>query len=747
MAKKKKRKKKGKGARGTQTRLDNKSNLVQQGLSSFNRGEYPTSIRYWQQAVSLSPDARLPEMLAEAYFRHALSLYPEDAYNLQARAGRQIISELHQAIQNNPNQPIYLYHLGLAYHRKGNLDKAVSWYRKALDAEPLNQRFQYHLAIAYMETGNFAESLEVFESLKGPVGKYSAVLSLLKQAKYSDIIEMLADDNSGYGAFFRGLACIANHNGKQAKAELRKAISSEHRSKETMLVDESLAQYYLGIAYAMSGNMFSAVKTWETACKNERIKTLMEPDMMDVYRELAASYVQKDALDKAIKIWESMLKLQPENEVAKKNLVRAYFLAGNEFAQQDNLRRAIAKWKRVAELDPKNADVLHNLALAYDKQNDPDTASQYWSQVISLWKQKLRSARSDTLEDKDTLKKRLNVAHKHLADNYLKIGWLDKAVGEYRNATYCVPDDVDALVELGKLYLYRNRFAGAVREFQKALRHKPDDVDILNHLAFANMLNDKPEKAIECWKKVLEIEPQNAPALEQITACCKERAAEYWYTDRKKALEWLQKAIGANPTDPSIHIFIGGVHLVDGEMELAAEAFSKAVKIVPTAPETYIGIGCQYLEEFHQDKAEEYFQKALTIDTINPMLAMPIASSYCDREDFDTAIKYFDIAIERAPTEPEVYYSIAAILFENDEYQLAQQYIKRGLTTTPDMPEMHMFLAQSYINNAQFDKARKELNQALKLAKEQKKGELIDIIQQMLEIIDYSPFGSFWDDF
>jgi len=176
------RKKKGKREDSKQSRADNKINLIQQGLNCFNRGEYPKALRYWQQAASSSPDARLPGMLAEAYFRHALSLYSGETDNLQGRAGQQItaiISELHQAIQRHPNRPIYLYHLGLAYHRKGNLDKAISWYRKALDAEPRNERFKCHLAIAQMQAGNFAESLKTFETLTAPIGNYSAILNLL----------------------------------------------------------------------------------------------------------------------------------------------------------------------------------------------------------------------------------------------------------------------------------------------------------------------------------------------------------------------------------------------------------------------------------------------------------------------------------------------------------------------------------------------------------------------------------------
>ena len=134
-------------------------------------------------------------------------------------------------------------------------------------------------------------------------------------------------------------------------------------------------------------------------------------------------------------------------------------------------------------------------------------------------------------------------------------------------------------------------------------------------------------------------------------------------------------------------------------------------------------------------------------DNMNPILPITIAGGYSNVDDFDTAIKYFDIAIERAPTSPEVYYSIAAVLFENDAYELAQKYIKRGLKEIPNTPEMHVFLAQSYIDGFQFDKARKELNRALRLAKEQKKEELIAIIQEMMAIIDASPFGGFLELF
>lgn len=751
MAKKKRNKQRSRKQKTTRPAPSNKNNIIQQGADAFRRGEYPRAVRFWKQALQMEPNETLPEMLAEAYFRQAVSMYDTGGIH-------QVISELHQCIQYNPKSPIYLYHLGLAYHRNDNLEKAISWYQRAIAAEPTNSRFQYHLALAYMESEQFSKCMEILKDIHDARGKYGMAVNLLQQEQPEAVLELFQNDNDGYGLFFKGLSCLMAGDNKGAKAELRNAVK---------LVEDGAAgivQYYLGVAYAISGNLFSAVKTWEAILNDDQhpveelstIKRLVKPDLMNIYRELAAEYVHvgsrngKDALDKSIKIWGKMLKLQPDNTAARNNLVRAYFLEGNQFAKEGNLKKAITRWERVAELDAKNADVLHNLALAYDKLEDAGMANRYWSQVVNCWKKDLRTvARDKSLKaDTETIKKRLNLAHKHLANNYLKLQRVDKAISEYRNATSCIPDDTDSLVEMGKLHLTQNRFSNAAREFQKAHKYKPNDVDILNYLAFAYAMNDKYEQAVECWETALTIEPDNELVKEQFTACCREQAEECWHAHRyERAIKWLERGVQSNPQDYSLHAFMGGIHLENGDVDAATTAFAQAIDINPSDPRAYAGVGHYYLQEYLIEEAEQYFSQAMEMDSDNPITPITIGGSYCGMDDMKSAEKYFNAAISRNPKDTQVYLSIGVALLENEEPRPAQKYLKKGVKAIPDAPEIHMLLAQAYILDEQIRKAQKELDIALRLAREQNNDMLVELIEQMQVTIHFSSlFGGLFDD-
>jgi len=743
MAKKKRRKKKKINQELTSSASSSKQNVIQQGLNYFNRGEYPKAIRSFNQASKMSSEVKsresgektekIPQMLAEAYFRRAVSLYSKGQ-------ARQVISELHQAVQHNPKSGIYFYHLGLAYHRNGNLDRAIPWYQRALEAEPSNSRFQYHLAIAYMESGRFPECQETLKQVNDAMGDYGMALSLLLQENPEAVLKLFENKDEGYALFFKGVACMMLDDYKQAKAELRNAVKIEP--------DCDMTQYYLGIAYAKSNNLFSAVKTWESI-KDDGVKNLVKDDLMDIYRKLSAEYVKKDALDKSVKIWEKMLKLNPENEIAKNNLVRAYFLEGNRFAEQDNLKHAISRWERVAQLAPDNADVMQNLALAHDKLEDPWSANQYWGQVVSLWKQDLRSSSRKKKQevpstvDKETLKKQLNLAHRHLADNYLQIDRLDKAIGEYRNATSYLPDDTDSLLEMGKLHLFQERFSNAIKEFQKALKFKPNDVEILSHIAFANVMNGKPEQAMKYFEKILELEPQNEIALEQLTGCCREEAMNYCYQGRyEHAFECIRRALKYNPNDCSLLAFMGGIHLERDDIKAAEEIFKNAIDINPNDPNAYAEIGHFYLQEAMADEAEEYFDKAMEIGLNDPMVLISIGRSYCSVEEIKEAEGYFDIAVEHAEKDPQIYLTIAAALIEQEVPRLAQKYLKQGTKAIPNAPAIRVFLAQAYLQDDKISNAQQELNKALRSAREQNNPALVQIIEQMLVAISFSDLFS-----
>ena len=153
-------------------------NHYQQGQIHFQQKDYVAAVKAWRAAMKVNAEPHLARKLAEAHFRYALSLDRE--HQLTG-----VISELHQAIQRAPHVPIYHYHLGLAYHQKGQHKRAISAYEQALKLDPDNQRFQKHLEFARVELGQETQQ------------PYTQVLRLLQQEQYAEAYETVKDASFG----------------------------------------------------------------------------------------------------------------------------------------------------------------------------------------------------------------------------------------------------------------------------------------------------------------------------------------------------------------------------------------------------------------------------------------------------------------------------------------------------------------------------------------------------------------------
>ena len=121
MAKRRRKKKRQPRGRGI--------DYYQQGLFHFQQQDYAAAVKAWRAAIKINTEPHLTSKLAEAHFRYALSLDRE-------RQLTGVISELHQAIQHAPHIAIYHYHLGLAYHRRGQHKKAIPAYEQATEIGP-----------------------------------------------------------------------------------------------------------------------------------------------------------------------------------------------------------------------------------------------------------------------------------------------------------------------------------------------------------------------------------------------------------------------------------------------------------------------------------------------------------------------------------------------------------------------------------------------------------------------------------
>ncbi|MEW6081149.1 MAG: tetratricopeptide repeat protein [Bacillota bacterium] len=137
------------------------------------KGDFKEALSLWRRS---DPEARLEEVrsfMAEACFRMA------QVQRLQGRY-QAAMSYLTEASSLWPSRASYPYHLGLEFHRSGNLKRAEAEYQRVLALEPNHDRALFHLALARMErtmakdsdrAGGAGALAEFVDWLDGPQGR------------------------------------------------------------------------------------------------------------------------------------------------------------------------------------------------------------------------------------------------------------------------------------------------------------------------------------------------------------------------------------------------------------------------------------------------------------------------------------------------------------------------------------------------------------------------------------------------
>jgi tetratricopeptide (TPR) repeat protein len=693
--------------------------IYQSGLLHFKQGEYEKAIRTWGNATGNDP--KITKSLAEAHFRNALLDY-------KSKNGKDVISELYRATKYSLNQPIHLFHIGLAFHRMSKLPQAKSFYLQAVSDAPEVERYRYHLGLAYLKDGEISKSIETFESIKGIQGRIGLALVHISQSNYDLALDILnlENDNSVI-KFLKGLIYLKKGEEKEAKPLLKMAADD--------MPDNGVADYYLGLAHAKTGAIPSAVKAWEDALRKGSDINVVKNEMLETYRQLVPRYYDRGNLSKVVKIWEKILEIDQEDAEVRKNLVHAYFIRGNDYAKAEKLTYAIKCWERAWELDPKNIDIAHNLALACEQKNEFTKATKYWREASIGWKKQMSSSNPS---EKELLKTRLHNIHIHLAEIALREDNLNKAILECIQAIRYNPNNVNTILKLANFYVIQRRFDMAIKQLLDARRLSPTDINILQEMAFAYARNNDINRSVQCIKEMLKIEPENKNTQELLTAYYIENANDASYMGKNTtALGILREGLDTLPDSVDIQAYIGAIYLDMGDKAKAESAFQEAISMKPAESHTYIIIACQYLDKEMLDTADKYFKKAIDIDPSNHHNYINIAIEYCDYDVFDLAHKYLEMAKNVRQGDVSIVEDIIKELLRQDFSDQAVQYADELINMAPLNPKFYLLAAEAHHLNGENDKAQNILEKGMKVANDIGDNETINEINNFERHIKY----------
>jgi tetratricopeptide (TPR) repeat protein len=420
--------------------------LMRQGDVCQSRKEYSAALDAYRQATALRPRSAVPLLrighvyLAQRRYEPAGEAFGQ-AYKLGAKE---------EALAG----------LGSAYAGLGYKERAIKYWRQALDMDPGDATVRYRLGRIYLEQGDF-------------------------QAAQQELEALIAQDEHNPAAHYQMGLLLAGCDPQQATEHLTKAAGGSENNVASDAGDmlaaleevereenEARATALLGVAYLERGELSLAGRQFERAIQ-------LNPDYAEAYAYLGHVQGQLGEYEAGWDNLEKAVTLEPDS-------VLAHYFLGVTYRSLGMWKAARMRFWRAVNLDPTNAALCVDLAQAYLEepdyvaaegwfraavQREPEDArfqlflaQFYVDHVYKVDEEGLPAVlRAVELDPESAM------AHDVLGWAYYLTGRWREARTHLQRALVLDPDLARAHYHLGALYAARGDVEAAQREYQRAI--------------------------------------------------------------------------------------------------------------------------------------------------------------------------------------------------------------------------------------------------------------------------------------
>jgi tetratricopeptide (TPR) repeat protein len=328
-------------------------------------------------------------------------------------------------------------------------------------------------------------------------------------------------------------------------------------------------------------------------------------------------------------------------------------------------------------------------------------------------------------------------------------GDLEGARQAYEEALKLSPRRVDALANLGLVYLNLWRNEKAIEALSKALALKPELTSVRLFLGLARFRAEQFEAAHQALAGVLEAQPAHPQALHLLGLCrLKLDRIEEGTLALEAALQANPNNVEAAYTLATAYIGIGEIekaedlldgplrgktgaeaHLVRGSIlnarkqaQAALEELTRAKQLNEKLPtlQTQIGYACLLLMEY--EKAASEFLAALRQNPDDYHANAYLGWLYIQEKRYPEAAECLLMALRQKPGNATILYQLGQIQQLNGQVETAVTTLERAVRLRPEFIPAHVLLARVYSKLKRTDDFAREQGIIRQLTeKEQKK--------------------------
>ena len=397
-----------------------------------------------------------------------------------------------------PEHPEANHNIGVVLVAKNELDKALEFFKFALDNSPNVSLFWASYIDTLIKLERIGESKTLIKAVKKagiscdkieaislqldvlyqePDAKASQKCDeLIEQQKFDDAIKACLSLTKAYPN-----SAVLNINLGKCYFELgqiEQAISSYKKATE--------CQPKWEIGFALLGHMYSSQGNVDEAIAAYKKVLSLKPDCVDAYFNLGVTLRKQGKLDEAIEAYTQALAIKPD-------YAHCYNNTGNALKEQGNLEEAIEAYNKALAIKPDYSEAYYNMGIVLKEQGKLEEAIEAYKKTLAL--------KPDNAD-----------AYNNMGNTLKDQGKLEEAIEAYNKALALQPDCADTHNNMSNALQEQGKLEEAIEACNKAIALKPDYAEAYNNMGNAREEQGKLEEAIEAYNKVLAIKPDCAEA-------------------------------------------------------------------------------------------------------------------------------------------------------------------------------------------------------------------------------------------
>ncbi len=571
---------------------------------------------------------------------------------------------------------------GRIYLARGDADRAIGEFKKAVAAYPQAPEIHYQLAVAHLaknEVGqavislnqalslspNFAEATVLLAGIKMRTGEVGAAITSLKalvekRPQFVQAQFLLADGYRAQGNFesaleiYRAMEKLAPKNPDapflMGMTFLQQKKRDDARTAFGRAVELS-PDYLAGVEQLV--DMDIADKQYKTAL--QRVQPLLDriPKSAEARLIQARIFLTQQDTKGAEAALLKAIELKPESRTAHLMLARLYVDAHQE-------QKALGDLHAFVEKNPKDAGAWMFVGMIQEQQKDYNAARDTYEKLLAANPQ-------------------YTPAMNNLAWLYAeRFGQTDKAFEMASKARELQPYDPFAADTLGWILYRMKQYPKALSLLQESAGKVGKRADVQLHLGLTYYVLSEEGPARAALRRAEELN-KDVTGHEEADRCLAILAIDA-ASAGPEARAMLDKRLAATPDDPVARARLAAIDERAGNFTKATEAYQSMLTANPGNVGALVNLARLYSAQWNDaHKAIEFAKSAYKIAPNDPAVSPILGRLAFQTGDYKWAASLLQQASSQQPQNPEVLFDFALASYSVGQVSDAASNAKSAL--------------------------------------------------------------------